>query len=99
MCKHFYKIDSVTNSVEAVAAPKVIKVLPAKEKGINVNFGNGNVSEVQVTSLAGQQCAKQSVEEGSSECTINTPLTQGTYIISVHENGKTVGTKKILINK
>ena len=99
VCKHFYKIDSVTNSVEAVAAPKVIKVLPTKEKGINVNFGNGNVSEVRVTSLAGQQCAKQSVEEGSSECTINTPLTQGTYIISVHENGKTVGTKKILINK
>ena len=97
VCKHFYKIDGATNSVEAVASPKVIKVIPAGKNSINVNFGNGNASEVQVTSLAGQQCAKQSVEEGSSECTINTPLTQGTYIISVHENGKVVGTRKIQI--
>ena len=99
VCKHFYKIDGVTNSVEAVAAPKVIKVLPAGANSIKVSFNSNNVSEVQVTSLSGQQCAKQSIEAGSSECTINAALAQGTYIISLHENGRTVGTKKMQINK
>ena len=99
VCKHFYKINSTGNSIEAVAAPKVIKVLPAGANSINVSFNNNNVSEVQVTSLTGQQCAKQSVEAGSGECTINAALVQGTYIISLHENDKTVGTKKVQINK
>lgn len=92
--KHFYKIDTKTNSIDAVKAPVCIKTMQSDAYRIEVESSCGNDAEVELSTVAGQKCAMQKMVDGRCFIDVNS---KGTYIITLRENGVLVGGKKILV--
>ncbi len=98
--KHFYRIDSKTNSSEE-AKPRilmnVVPVTPKSNETINVSFENDEGCELSLTSVGGKLCYKQNVPAGQNQCRIDTNLSSGTYIVGVKGKSGIAETRKIIV--
>ena len=93
--KHFYKIDAVASSIEAVNAPVCIKVLQSGARGIDVEYDRcGGNAEVELVTPAGQMRALKRVDAGKCHIDVDS---RGVYLLGVRENGELVSSKKIVI--
>lgn len=98
--KHFYRIDSKTNSIEEAQPRILMNVVPATPKSnetINVNFENKEGCELSLTSVGGKLCYKLKVPAGQNQCHIDTNLSSGTYIVGVKGKSGIAETRKIIV--
>lgn len=98
-----YEIDKSNASINAVDAPRHIKINPTMPQlGTNVNITFDSPTEtsckVIVTSVSGKTVYVQNVEAGTTSASINTArFEKGMYIVTVHDGKSSHENTKIII--
>lgn len=98
-----YELDASNASVNAVSAPRRIKVsptMPQRGTDVNITFENSADSncKIIITSVSGKIVLTQNVQPGTTSAVINTErFEKGLYIVSVSNDGKTQENTKIIV--
>lgn len=100
-----YKINrnGGSHAVQQVGAPMRISAFPspaARNQNITVqlNGENKSTTELEVINMNGQVMEQRLLSSGEQQATINAShLSPGVNFIRAHQNGKTVGTSRIIV--
>ena len=95
--KHFYRINVVANSIEAVSAPVCVSVVQNSSNTIEVDYDTDKDANVELFSVGGHKCASQNINAGTGRLRMNVNGC-GVYILTISEGGTVVGSQKVLIN-
>ncbi len=94
---YFYFETYGLTSINSINDDISLTITPNPSKGtININAGEASFNSVVITDMQGRTVYVQSIPE-TNNATINTQLSAGSYILSIHDKRAKINSTKIII--